>query len=159
MLLGHSAGAVAALAIDSAAGAVHAVDPALLRADLLRGGMKLDVGASPAQSGGYDCLKQRCIQGSAAGSGTHLHPSCDGACAALQPSEWIALDDFFTIDSVRSTMEVNAAAPVSGTFLKKSELHSAELPPSELLAVRRGDRFNLRSWVKLDAAYTLVELA
>ena len=174
MILGHSAGAVAALAVrDAAFGSVngtapgtvsvHDIDVAALRADLLRGGMKLDAPPSPAPpaTAGFDCLQQRCVQrsGSGAGGGSHRDASCDGACTGLKQNEWIALDDYFDIDSETKTMTVNKRAPAAGTYLKKSELHSRVLPPAELRAVQRGDRFNLSSWATLDGTYTLVALA
>ena len=135
--------------------------PPALRADLLRGGMKLEAPASPPPpappaSAGYDCLQQRCVQRS--GPGKHHDASCGGACAALEEDEWIALDTFFDIDIEAKTMVVNSRAPTAGTYLKKSELNSRVLPPAALRAVQRGDRFNLSSWAALDETYTLVAL-
>eukprot|EP00937_MAST-01D_sp_MAST-1D-sp2_P003667 g3667.t1 len=160
MIVGHAAGAVAALAVNGTGdGNVHAVAPKALRATLLQGGMLLDLPAPPA-SYSYVCLQRRCVQ--RAGDGGSQSATCGGQCDALAPNEWLALDEFFDISGgtggANATMVVNKAAPAAGTYLKKSELHSSTLPAAELKAVQRGDRFALTSWTALDDTYMLVAL-
>ena len=52
MIVGHAAGAVAALAVNTTLGHVHDIDTGIMREVLLRGNMLLDDSAGPKPAGG-----------------------------------------------------------------------------------------------------------
>jgi hypothetical protein len=62
----------------------------------------------------------------------------DAACPGLAEDEWLANADYWTLDAGAAT--VVSKTP---TALKKSEIESAELPPSELKQVGQGAKCTL----------------
>ena len=153
MIIGHSAGVVAALASVSPAHDVHAINATALHAALLADGQILTTEAPNAY--GYACEAARCVQLSTPPDAAHpADAACGGECDALAQSEWLALKEFFQWDGHASLL-----VSITDTFLKKSEVHSSLLPRSQLLAVTKGQTIPLtRPPVSADGKYLLVSL-
>jgi hypothetical protein len=129
MIIGHAAGVVASLAAKAATGSsgdVHAVPNASIHSMLLADGQILE-GATP---------KPR------------PPPGPPGPpVPKLQANQWLAIDSFFkfetTAGGVTTMMVSSLPRGKSSTYLKKSEVNSAQLPPSELKAVTKGEKYTL----------------
>ena len=125
MIIGHAAGVVASLAAKGS-GDVHTVSNASIHSLLLADGQILE-GATP---------KPR----------PPPAPPGPPVPSKLQANQWLAIDHFFTFETAggATTMTVSSIPRgKKGTFLKKSEANSAQLPPSELKAVTKGEKFTL----------------
>ena len=65
--------------------------------------------------------------------------SCDQACPVLATNEWLANEKYWTMEQP-ANLSVVAANP---TVLKKSEIESGDLPPSQLKRVQKGFKCHL----------------
>lgn len=65
--------------------------------------------------------------------------SCNHACPVLATNEWLANDKYWTMEQP-ANVSVVAANP---TVLKKSEIESGDLLPSQLKRVQKGFRCHL----------------
>lgn len=134
MILGHAAGIVAALSATKSGGAsaVQDVDIAELHSLLLADGALLKQTAQPPRKIGYRCGAATCFPST---KHTYHNSSCDGKCAPIKLSQWLLLKDHWKVGVGGLSATV---VPLTGTVLKKSELISGELPPSEKLNVSHG---------------------
>ena len=64
----------------------------------------------------------------------------DAACPGLAEDEWLANADYWTLDAGVATV-----VSKNPTVLKKSEIESADLPPSELKQAS-GPRREVHTW-------------
>ena len=151
MVLGHAAGIVAAMSVNNRA-AVQDLDLPTLHALLLRDGAKLAPPGPPAPGRPvYACGLDRCFKTSA---GQHYaNSSCDGACPALKPAEWLLLKEHWRAAADGRSAVVTAT---TGTWLKKSTALSSTLPPNEKQFVAAGAHVQFGTALEaLDAEYWL----
>lgn len=136
MILGESAGILAALSAKYNVSVQNVPYMSLLRPKLLAAQQRLEAPPSApviAQQP-FTCIQawDRCIQMSAedASKGswpnrTYNESSCAGSCSSLGPKEWLANVGEFTRNGTGTLVARK------NTWLKKSEMNSAALPPSE----------------------------
>ena len=149
MMLGHAAGVVAAMSVNTTA-AVQDADVAALHAFLLRDGAKL---AHPGQPGGhgiFTCALNRCLQIAARGK-HYTNSSCNGDCPPQRPDEWLLLKAHWKAAPDGLSAVVTAS---NGTWLKKTEALASTLPPSEKHFVAAGTHVKIEPALSpLDAHY------
>jgi len=129
MIVGHAAGAAAALAA-AASVAVQDVDLNTLKAALVADRQTLRL-SQPVGPQNFACRAERCI-GIVASTPVY-NASCDAHCAPLGAREWLALKAHWVVDSGGGTMTAQFE-----TWLKKSELTSEALPVNEKMNVNAG---------------------
>jgi hypothetical protein len=146
MIIGHSAGVVAALAVEARSGGdaanVHTINRDSLHAQLLDEGQLMNQACQPAAAKSYGCKAQRCIP--LAAKAAHSDPRCGGECGPLAAGEWLALKQFFTVDAAASppSLLCHTSLNLDFTYLKKSEVTSEECAPIHRVV---NANFNLRS--------------
>lgn len=130
MIIGHAAGVVASLAAAQPGGLrgnVHSVPNTTIHTMLLADGQIMH-GATPQPR-------------------PPPPPSPPAPrVPTLGPNQWLAIDSFFSFqtDAGVTTMTVSSLPHGKrSTYLKKSERNSAQLPPSELKRVTKGEKFTL----------------
>lgn len=156
MILGHAAGVVAALSAKHGT-PVQDVDVAEMHALLLADGALLNQTAQPPKKKemGFRCLASTCFPAEK-DKATSRNSSCDGHCPPATTNQWLLLKAHWKVGA--SAMSA-AATAANGTWLKKSELLSRDLPPSEKRAVTHGtvEHFT-RPLVPVDGDYWLGDL-
>lgn len=105
---------------------------------------------------------QRCVEQESSGSsGGTADPHCEGGCAPLGVTEWLAVRHSSRLSDDNKTLTVTSGhVPLSNiTWLKKSETPAATLSPAMLHEVHVGEAIILaRPATTADATYYLVEL-
>ena len=127
MIVGHAAGAAAALAA-AASVAVQDVDLSALKAALVADNQTLRL-SQPVGPHNFACRGERCI--GVTSTTVYHNVSCDAHCAPLGANEWLALKAHWAVKSSTMTAKFD-------TWLKKSELESASLPGNQKLNVKSG---------------------
>lgn len=159
MILGHAAGVIAALSAHQKGNdtvAVQDVDTAKLHSLLLLDGALLNqtarCGHMPPKicKMGYRCGADTCFLSP---KNTYNNSKCNGKCTAIKLSQWLLLKGHWKVGAGGLSATV---IPTTGTYMKKSERISGELPPSEKRAVTHGTIEHFRSPLRsVDAAYWL----
>jgi hypothetical protein len=149
MILGESAGILAALSAEHALAVQRVPYEGLLRPRLLAARQRVEAPAPapPAPPQPFICVGawDRCIQVSGRDTPkggwpnrTHSESTCGGACSPLAPGEWLANAGQFT----RAGGETVLVAR-KDTWLKKSEMSSVALPALEKRKAGVGQRIAL----------------
>eukprot|EP00041_Stephanoeca_diplocostata_P029741 m.885582 g.885582 ORF g.885582 m.885582 type:complete len:297 (-) comp23622_c0_seq6:1706-2596(-) len=132
-IFGVAAGVAAVHSVEaqkrSSHASVHDVNISAVQEDLQTLGQLLHT-ASPA-SDRFVCALGQCI-----GVGSHgvfANSSCDGTCPPLAPTRWLAQD----CCGIWSRTG-NVLTATTQTWLKKSTVDSAQLPPAEKMSVNPG---------------------
>jgi hypothetical protein len=153
MVLGHSAGTIAAIYADNKTehAVIQDVDASFMAAALASEGQILRApqctGSVPAADLAWSCELGRCVGGSAS-NGTMFNSSvCDARCSELKEDEWLANAGFW------SKSGASAIAAKSATWLKKSTVDSVLLPVGEKKHVPKGTRCDLVSQQKFEGYY------
>eukprot|EP00039_Didymoeca_costata_P002789 m.62590 g.62590 ORF g.62590 m.62590 type:complete len:676 (+) comp11522_c0_seq1:106-2133(+) len=125
MILGHSAGIVAAMTLQSGNAAVQDVNVDKLHSKLISDGQILKKEAAPLE---YSCQANYCILSDGQG---YKNNTCDNKCKGLEAAQWLALKAHFDPpkDGIPELVLLNAS------ILKKSILRSTSLPQSALQPV------------------------
>jgi hypothetical protein len=153
MIVGHAAGAAAALAA-AASVAVQDVDLNELKAALVADHQTLRL-SQPVGPHNFACRAERCIGIVKTSTPVYHNASCDAHCAPLGAREWLALKAHWVVDSSGGTMTAKF-----DTWLKKSELTSDALPADEKVKVNVGAVERLVAPPSaVDEDYWLVSLA
>eukprot|EP00037_Helgoeca_nana_P028025 m.325934 g.325934 ORF g.325934 m.325934 type:complete len:757 (+) comp27658_c2_seq4:168-2438(+) len=178
MVLGHSLGVWAALAVHAAsAGLVRDVPLADLHAALVAGGQVLKTPAHvppvgpPSPTTGYSCSRgfNRCLAVSkCSGTACDNNATCHGQCPTMGAAQWLALsgpNGGFAllnqtgggVDSGVGGLAVKAIS--SKSYLKKNEENSGTLLPSEKKLIPDGTTLAIEEHaVSLIDGYWLVTL-
>ena len=164
MILGHASGVVAALTASAihrgnASAAVQDVDTASLHATLLAEGALLNQSADCGHllpkncHTGYRCGANTCFLSS---KNTYNNSGCDGHCQPIKTSQWLLLREHWAVGAGGLSATVVSR---TGTFLKKSETISGQLPPNEKRFVTHGTVEHFRSpLLSVDANYWMADL-
>eukprot|EP00040_Diaphanoeca_grandis_P034950 m.218484 g.218484 ORF g.218484 m.218484 type:complete len:712 (-) comp33268_c0_seq2:49-2184(-) len=184
MILGESAGAVAALTVVSDASfrqsnrqkdlhttttssspsplaAVHDVNRTELHAVLTAAHQILSLGTPPPpKSVSYGCVSDLCVAldrhgGDGGDSAWCANTSCHNN--TLTPHEWMAMEkDFAPTSKPNASHNYPIATSLYDTFIKKSEVNSQSLPFSQKLRIKNGFKIALACMPKaMEKGYVL----
>ena len=96
---------------------------------------------------------------SVAPAGPHHSPPPVPPAPKLEPNQWLALKQFFTIANSGGKITMKVTSGPDPTYLKKSEQKGSTLPPSMRKTVHQGQTFDLTKSPSTYDIYWIVTLA
>jgi hypothetical protein len=170
MILGESAGILAALSAVRGL-SVQAVPYSELRLKLVAAKQTIDAPPPPPPKPRpvYACIQswRRCVQldpskkQPPAGwpNATFSNSSCGGHCIPLASAEWLANAGEFSLETEEPGGNTSLVVSPKGSWLKKSEVNSGDLPASEKLKAPARRRIAIESGSTRAGSYYLIRCA